>query len=119
MSELAPLPRDTRGVTLLSDCSHEIRACTLDGEGAGANFFACVLRDRLRLAGEDRLVERESITAPERSVGDDLVACVKEYDVALDNVFDIDFPWLAVPQHARGRRDKCCEVVERSLCANL
>src|SRR4030088_723412 len=119
MSELARLPRDTRGVTLLADCSHEIAPGPLDGEGAGENFFASVLRDRLRLAGEDRLVERESIAAPERSVGDNLVACVKEDDVAFDYVFDIDHPWLAVPQYARGRRDKCCEVVERSLCSHL
>ena len=119
MPELARLPRDARGVTLLADGGHEIRARAFDGERAGSHLFACVLRHRLRLAGQDRLVEREPVAAPQRSVGDDLVACVEQHDVAFDDFFDRDSPRLAVAQHVRGRRDERGEAVERSLRADL
>ena len=119
MPELARLPRDARGVALLADCSHEIRAGALDGERARSHLFARVLRHRLRLARQDRLVEREPVAAPQRSVGDDLVARVEQHDVALDDLLDADAPRLAVAQHVRGGRDERGEAVERSLRAHL
>ena len=79
---------DARRVTLLTDGGHEVGARALDRERAGLDLLARALRHRLRFAGEDRLVEREPVAAPKRAVGDHLIACVEQHDVAVDDVFD-------------------------------
>src|ERR1039458_8469671 len=115
MPELPCLPRDTRRMTLLTDGRHEVRAGALDGERAGLYLLAFALRHRLRFAGEDRLVEREPVAAPEPAVRDHLIAAVEEHDVTLDYVFDTDSPRCAVADHACGRGDERGEAIECPL----
>ena len=71
--------------------------------------------DGLRLAGQDRLVEREGVGAHEPAVCDDLVAWSQAHEVADHELADTDPPRTTLAHHRTGRRDERRQPVECAL----
>src|SRR5207237_1019016 len=74
VAERARLAGDARRVARGADGGDGVGAYAFDDERARADAFPLRARDRLRLPGQDRLVERQSLALDEHAVGRDLVA---------------------------------------------
>ncbi len=113
------LPGDPGRVALVADRAHDERARALDRERAGADLVAGTPFDRVRLAGQDRLVEAETGRADERAVGDDLVAGLELDAVAHDDPVHRHATARAVAYDRAGRLHERGEPVERPLRPHL
>ncbi len=74
---------------------------------------------RLGLAGQVRLVDRQTLGPREVAVGDDLVAALDPHQVADHDLADRDLARLAVADHRRRRGDQRRQLVERPLRPHL
>ena len=95
VAEGARLARQPRGVAVRADRGDRVGADALDRERSGAHGVAGLARDRLGLAGEDRLVDAQRFRLLERAVGDDLVAGADPDEIADDELLHRNDPRLA------------------------
>ena len=117
--ELAGLLGELGGVRLATDLGGPVGAAARDDEASRHHPVAHILGDRIRLAGEQRLVDLEVVLLDDVSVDDDLVAWAE-----LDDVVEHHFarrPRLGarLPAHRRFRLPDDCELVQRLLGAQL
>ena len=108
-----------RGVAVGTDRGRLEVALALDREGAGEDLVADPPGDRLGLAGQLRLVERQPIGAHQVTVGGDLVAAGDPHQVADHDLADEHLPRRPVPDHGRFRHHQRRELVEGALGAHL
>ena len=119
MPERARLAGDPRREAVLADGRDPVGAGPLDHERPRANLLTDGAPGRLRLAGQDRLVEPQVGGGQDRPVGDHLIARREQHDVVDDDLLDLDRADSAVAPHVRVRRDQQREPVERPLRPHL
>ena len=119
MAELPRLPGDALGVAVRADRLDGVGARALRRRTSRSERVAARARDGPRLAGQDRLVERETPDVGELPVGDDLVTGLHANEVALHDLLDLHHARLAVAHDRRVRRDERGQPVERPLGAQL
>ena len=119
MPELARLPDQALGVAVVPDRGGAVRTGPLGHEGARPDPLADGALDRLGLAGQDRLVEREAAALDHVAVGHDLIARADPDQVTAHDLPDRHVTLAPVPDHARRGRDQRGQPVERGLGAGL
>ena len=112
-------PGQLGGVAVGADRGRLQVALALDHEGAREHLVALVAEDRLRLAGQLRLVERDPVGADQLAVGRDLVAVLDPHQVADDDLVDRHLARLAVADDGRLGDDQRRELVEGALRPDL
>ena len=95
MAEGSRLARQAVGVAVRPDRGHCVGADSLDRERPGAHCLARLVRNGLRLAGEDRLVDAQRFRLLERAVGHDLVARADPDEIADDELLRLGRPVVA------------------------
>ena len=90
-----------------------------DDPRAGQHRAPLRLRHRLRLAGEQRLVDFEVVTRQHHAVDDDLIPPSDLDDVAFDDVTGRHFAAPLGPHHGRGGAPHDHETIEGALGADL
>ena len=91
----------------------------LDGEGARTNQIPRPGGNRAGFPSQDRLVEPENLTRLERPVRDELVTWSEPYEIADDELLDLDASLVAVANNSGRRRDERGEPVESALRPDL
>src|SRR5947208_3332264 len=119
MAEGARLAGDAGRVALLPDCGDLELADAFGDERPRPHLLARPTRYRARLAGQDRLVERQAVRRLDPSVRHDLVARLDAQEVADDDIADADRAGATVSYDGGGRRDERGEPVERLLRPHL
>ena len=119
VAELARLAHQALGVGVGAHGLRAVGARALDAVRPGAQGLAGGARDGLRLAGEDRLVEPQSLAAQNAPVGHHLVARAQQHQVSGHHLRHLHLARLAVAHHRRPGRDEGREPVETPLRAGL
>ena len=119
VTERAGLAGHARCVAVGADRLHLKRARALRHERPRAHLLTDRVRDRLGLAGQDRLVQTQVAGRDQPPVGHQLVAGLDQQDVADDHLADGDQAHGAVPSHPRLRRNEQREAVQRALGPHL
>src|SRR5829696_10501291 len=119
MAELPRLARDLLRVAVLAHRVELVVAGARDRERAGEHPVGRALADPVRLAGQERLVDRESARVDKRAVGDELVAGLDADDVAGDDLVRRQLDDAAVADDPGARRDQEREPVQGLLGLQL
>jgi hypothetical protein len=108
-----------RRVRVAADPGGAVAAAAGDHEAAGEDLLARALGDRLRLAGQHRLVDLEPGRVQHLAVDHHLVARADLEEVVQHDLADLDLAPLAVAEHVRARRVHQLQPLERPLGADL
>ena len=117
--EAAGLGSELAGVGVVADGRRLEAARAGDDEAAGEHLVAGLLVDRIRLAGEQGLVDLERGGRTDDAVGGDLVTGAELDEVVEHDVVDRDLARLAVADDAHPWLAEHRELVERALGAHL
>ena len=117
--EAAGLGGELAGVGVVADRRRLETTRARDDEAAGEHLIAGLLVDRIRLAGEQRLVDLERGCRPHDAVGGDLVTGAELDEVVEHDIVHRDLVHLAVAHDTHLWLAEHGELVEGALGAHL
>jgi hypothetical protein len=115
MPELPRLACDALRVARSPNGGQHVSTRALDDEGARAEIGSRRVMHRLRLAGQDRLVEQEPFARPELPVGDQLISGLEDDEVAFNDLVLRERPGVSVAHDGRCGNNQRREAVEGPL----
>src|SRR5665213_2286661 len=105
--------------TLRSNGRHLVAADTLDSERARTHALAHVTRDRLGLAGQNRLIEPQIARHDQTPVSDHLLARLDHDDITDNYLVNSNGARRPLTPHAGARRNEQRQMIQRTLRPNL